>query len=360
MVNISYSLLVVSGIVLLAVLKMASTRALTTAESVRKATSATDRYPIEVPKAGPVDWDRDPPPVRHPDGHNADTESTPPQEPTPDQTESHDPEPSELEFDWQFETDMSFDDVGGMDQLKAELRRDIIYPPKTDADLIEAMGLSAQNVLFHGPPGTGKTYMARALAGELDVPFVQLSGPKIQSKWINESASKVSSLFAEASQLADQHGGALVFIDELDTVLSSRTEGANAHAEDSKVVNEFLAQLQDTDANNIVFIGATNRADALDDAAVRAGRIDKHVEIPKPDRDTRKAILKTQLHTRPHKVTEANMAHAAHQLEGVSAADITSIVETAARRTVFSRAGDTIRWGDLQMAIEEFLTTRES
>lgn len=359
MVDINFGLLVISGIVLLAVLKVAKTGVASPDTSTGKVINATDRYPIEVPKAGPVDWQREPPDTRLPDKEYTVSETTESQEPTPDTTDSDDPESAELEFAWEFEGDITFDDVGGMVDLKQELRMDTIYPLKSDTDLFESMGITAPNVLFHGPPGTGKTYMARALAGELDVPFVELSGSTLQSRWINESATKVATLFSEAQSVAENHGGALIFVDELDSVLRARTTNGNAHAEDAKVVTEFLSQLQTTDDHDIVFVGATNRAEILDEAGIRPGRIDKHVEIPMPDRNARKAILQAQLDTRPHDVTESNIAHAARRLEGQSAADISSIVEAAARRAVYARGGDTILWDDVQLAVEDHMASRD-
>ena len=125
-------------------------------------------------------------------------------------------DPSDVEFAWQTETDVSFDDLGGMDELKDELRTEVIQPIEHPEEA-EKLGVSAPNVLFTGPPGTGKSYSAKALATELRLPFVSLSGADIQSKWINESASIVNDLFSEAKEMADREGGAVVFLDEIDS-----------------------------------------------------------------------------------------------------------------------------------------------
>lgn len=258
----------------------------------------------------------------------------------------------DMEYRWNAATDVSFDNVGGMHDLKEELQRDVIGPLTTHREKAEELGVSAPNIIFHGPPGTGKTYIAKALATELGLPFAQLSGADIQSKWINESATKVQTLFQEAERVAAQEGGAVVFLDELDTVLKNRDSGGSAHEEDNKVVNEFLNHLEDTEDHNIVFIGATNRLDSLDDAGIRSGRIDKKVHVGKPDADARAAVLKAQLDGRPHSLTDKEINRAAAQMDGVVAADIELVVKNAAKH-VLVRDGDSISWEDLQTAIDQ-------
>lgn len=274
----------------------------------------------------------------------ADTESS--------STDCRGPEPSEnsvnatkLEFNWQSNTDVSFNDIGGMTGLKNELRNEIIKPLE-HPEKADSLGVSTPNILFHGPPGTGKTYTAKALATELQLPFVALSGADVQSKWINESASKVNNLFSEAREIAAQEGGAVVFIDELDSVLKSRSGNGNSHDEDNKVVNEFLNHLEETGDNNVVFIGATNRLDALDDAGIRSGRIDLKIHIGKPDAAAREAILHAQLADREHEISDESIAELAAATDGTVAADLERIVNEAAKHTL-SRGGDTIYRSDI-------------
>ncbi|WP_254809741.1 AAA family ATPase [Natronosalvus amylolyticus] len=254
---------------------------------------------------------------------------------------------SEMEYRWVTETDVTFDDVGGMDDLKEEIRRDVVTPLVTNPEKAEELGVSAPNTIFHGPPGTGKTFMAKAMATELGLPFAKLSGADLQSKWINESASKVKTLFEEAMTVAEQEGGAVVFLDELDSVLKSRDGGANTHEEDKKVVNEFLNHLEETGDHNIVFIGATNRLDSLDDAGIRSGRIDKKVHIGEPDTEARSLILKAQLDNRPHTISGDEIQQAAVMTEGLVAADLELVVKEAAKY-VLDRDGDEIQWTDLE------------
>lgn len=259
---------------------------------------------------------------------------------------------TETEFRWVTETDIGFSDVGGMDSLKSELDRDVIKPLTTHREKAAELGVSAPNIIFHGPPGTGKTFMAKALATELGLPFTQLSGADIQSKWINESSQKVKALFEEATVVAKQEGGAVVFLDELDSVLKNRDGGGSSHEEDNKVVNEFLNHLEDTEEHNIVFIGATNRLESLDEAGIRSGRIDKKIRVGKPDMEARKAVLAAQLDDRPSSVTDDELREVAVETSGVVAADLELVVKTAAKQ-VLIRDGDYITVEDMRVGVEE-------
>jgi len=250
------------------------------------------------------------------------------------------------------ETDVSFADVGGMEGLKDELKRDVIRPLTTHREKAAELGVSAPNIIFHGPRDR-KTFMAKALATELGLPFAKLSGADLQSKWINESATKVQTLFEEAKTVAAQEGGAVVFLDELDTVLKNRDGDGNSHEEDNKVVNEFLNHLEDTEDHNVVFVGATNRLESLDDAGIRSGRIDKK----SPRRETgcgrtRAAVLKAQLADRPHQLDSDDMKRAASMTDGLVAAD-PELVVTIAARYVLDRNGEKIRNQDLKRGISD-------
>lgn len=257
----------------------------------------------------------------------------------------------EYKYQWKTETDVSFNDIGGLEELKEDLRRDIILPLKGRREKAEELGVTAPNVIFYGPPGTGKTFTAKAVATEVGLPFAKLSGADIQSKWINESAEKVKQLFDEAKAVASDHGGAIVFLDELDSVLKTRDGSGGNHEEDNKVVNEFLNHLEDTDEHNIVFIGATNRVDSLDEAGIRSGRIDRKIRVGKPDTEARKKIFKKKLQERPHDVSDSQLERFAEMTTGVVAADIESIIEQAAKK-VLHRNGDSITESDVTESIE--------
>lgn len=261
------------------------------------------------------------------------------------------------EFDWQFETDVSFDDVGGMEETKTELRNDIIRPFVEEPERAERLGIRVSNIILHGPPGTGKTFIAKALATELGLPFAALSGADVQSKWINESPQRVKQLFSEAETLAAREGGAVIFLDELDTILRSRDDGSGKHAEDDKVVNEFLNHLEDATKNNVLFIGATNRFDLLDEAGVRSGRVDKTIEVGKPDFEARVKIFEVQLRTRPSDVQGEVVRRASKLTDGLVAADIDAIVEAAAKNA-FNRGRDEISSDDFMDAVQVHISNK--
>jgi ATP-dependent Zn protease len=144
----------------------------------------------------------------------------------------------------------------------------------------------------------------------------------------------------------------LTLLDELDAVLKQRSGAGSSHEEDNKVVAEFLNGLQSTSDHDVLFIGATNRIDALDDAGIRAGRIDKKIHIGKPDQETREAILRTHLHYRPSSLSDDQIELLAARTEGRVAAELESLVTEAARVAAFERDGDVIQFSDMQRVLD--------
>lgn len=236
----------------------------------------------------------------------------------------------ELAFPWRPAPERTLADVGGMDALTHELRRLIVRPLGPARERYQRFGVDVPNLLFAGPPGTGKTYVATALAGELGYPFVFLTAGRLQSKWINESADNVQRLFREAARIGDEHSYAVIIADELDALLPARENGSKHH-EDDKVVTEFLAYLERCPQRSTLFIGTTNRREALDTAALRYGRIDQQFQFDLPDKTTRRGILEQQLADRPTRLPEAALDRLADVTEGVPAAALTTIVDDAAR-----------------------------
>jgi SpoVK/Ycf46/Vps4 family AAA+-type ATPase len=181
--------------------------------------------------------------------------------------------------------------------------------------------------MLYGPPGTGKTMFARALAGELTVPFVELSPADVTSMWINESSDRVKTLFDEAEQL----GPCVIFLDEAEHLFGARDYlGKGAHAEDRKVTSEFLAQLTHEDREAIV-VAATNRPGDIDRAILRPGRLAAHFEIGLPDEDARVAILRTHVSDVPSSLSTAEYAALATHTAGMTGADLANLVDEARR-----------------------------
>lgn len=256
----------------------------------------------------------------------------------------------EPQYPWQVGTDFEMADVGGLEHCKDVLERNVIKPLKTEASRLNALGIEPSNVLLYGAPGTGKTMVAKAVASETALPFVRLSGGDLTSKWINESPQLVKRLFREASAVADSHDGAIIFLDELDSLLAQRD--AQSHEENRKVVNEFLNELQET-PRNVVVLGATNRFDDLDPAAIRRGRFDKHVEIGYPDLNARIGILRSQLRCRNFGLEFKDIRNIAEMTSGMSGADLARLVDEAAHNAAFARGDNAIRAMDFREVLSK-------
>ena len=233
------------------------------------------------------------------------------------------PSSVDLTYPWDTAPDVGFVDVGGLEELKSEIEQSVLRPLTSTDAAYERFNISPPNgILLHGPPGTGKTHFARAIAGELGHPYLELSAGDLKSQWINESTEKVTQLFREAEQFKR----CVIFIDEIDALLAER--GNDLHHEHAQVVNEFLAQL-DAEEPNFLLIAATNQAELLDEAATRRGRFDQQYEIGLPDREAREAILHVQLQDIPTRLNQKDYQQFAAQSEGMSGAELVGLIEDA-------------------------------
>jgi len=257
----------------------------------------------------------------------------------------------ELTHSWDKDSEVTMVDYGGRPELTETIHNSVIVPFRDRPEQAKELGVPVPSLLLYGPPGTGKTYLAKALAGEIGYPYVTLSGGDMLSRYINASTENVNELFAEARALADHCGGALLFIDEIDSVLKTR-QSTNQHAEDQKVVNEFLTQIENIGDHNILFMGATNVHEELDSAAL--SRFDKELFVGLPEEQTRKEIIVTHLAGRAHSVTDDEIADLAAATEGYSARDLTKIVTDAARRTLVDPDRDEITFDACEAALSEF------
>ena len=241
------------------------------------------------------------------------------------------PDDPEYEYNWT-RSDVSFDDIGGYYEVKKRLAEEVLQPVRAAArgdDRYDRFGIEpSQGILFHGTPGTGKTLFARALAGELGIPFVELGPADVTSKWINEGPQRVRQLFGEAASV----GPCVIFLDEAEHLFGGRDIGAGgAHAEDRKITSELLVHLT-AEGRTAIVIGATNRWEDIDPAILRPGRLATHIEIGLPGEESRHAILQAKLEDVPHDLTGDQLAILAGHTGGCSGADIEELVTDAKRQ----------------------------
>ena len=221
--------------------------------------------------------------------------------------------------------EVHWDDIGGLGDVKQQLREAVEWPLKYP-EVFNRMGIEApKGVLLFGPPGTGKTMLAKAAATESGANFIAVRGPEILSKWVGESEKAIREIFRKARL----HAPAIVFFDEIDAIAQTRgfydTSGVTY-----RIVNQLLAELDGIEPlTNVVVIAATNRPDILDPALLRPGRFDKIIYVPPPDTRARLEILK--IHTRKMPLAEdVDLELLALKTEGYSGADIAALCREAA------------------------------
>ena len=221
--------------------------------------------------------------------------------------------------------DVGWDDVGGLDRLKEEVREAVEWPLKYQ-EAFEHVGASApRGILLHGPPGTGKTLVARALARETDSNFISVKGPELLSKWVGESERGVREIFRKARQAAP----CVIFFDEIDSLAPARGTGSGTHVTEN-VVSQMLSEMDGLeDLHDVVVMGATNRLDMMDEALLRPGRFDRIIEVPKPDAAGRVQILR--IHARGRPLDGAvDYGRLADQTDGMGGAELRAVVDGAA------------------------------
>mmetsp|Transcript_5730 Transcript_5730/g.9919 ORF Transcript_5730/g.9919 Transcript_5730/m.9919 type:complete len:879 (+) Transcript_5730:86-2722(+) len=227
--------------------------------------------------------------------------------------------------------DVTWDDIGGLEDVKRELQELVQYPVE-HAGKFEKFGMSAsKGVLFYGPPGCGKTLLAKAIANECDSNFISVKGPELLTMWFGESEANVRDLFDKARSAAP----CILFFDEMDSIAKARgSGGAGSSDAGDRVINQILTEIDGVGARKAVFIiGATNRPDILDNAVTRPGRLDQLVYIPLPDLASRINIFKANLRKSPVD-PQVSVELLAKHTHGYSGADITEICQRAAKNAI--------------------------
>jgi transitional endoplasmic reticulum ATPase len=222
--------------------------------------------------------------------------------------------------------DVSWDDVGGLDELKEELKEAVEWPIKyKDAyDYVDVE--SPKGILLHGPPGTGKTLIAKALAKMTESNFISIKGPELLSKWVGESEKGVREIFRKARQAAP----CIIFLDEVDALVPRRgSGGSNSHVTEN-VVSQILTEIDGLEElNNVLIIGATNRLDIVDEALLRPGRFDRIIKVSNPDTKGRKHIF--EIHTKNKPLgNDVKISEIVRLTDDFSGAEIAAVANRAA------------------------------
>ena len=219
---------------------------------------------------------------------------------------------------------VSWDDIGGLDEVKRLLIENIAYAI-SKREVFKKVGVKpARGILLYGPPGTGKTLLAKAVANQCDANFISVKGPEIRSKWIGESEERIRFLFAKAREVSP----CVIFFDEIDSAAPAR--GRSESGNTDTIVNQILSEMDGIESAEGVFVlGATNRAELLDPALLRPGRFDYQIEVPLPDPVARKAIFIAHLKGKPLSA-DVKIEELVKLTNGFSGADIAEICRQAA------------------------------
>ncbi len=231
--------------------------------------------------------------------------------------------------------EVKWTDIGGLEEVKRELKEAVEWPMKYPK-LYEKLGHKMpRGILLHGVSGTGKTLLAKAVATESEANFVSVRGPELLSKWVGESERGIREIFRRARQASP----CVIFFDEIDSIAPIRGIGGET-AVTERVVSQLLTELDGMEnMHGVVVLAATNRADMIDPALLRPGRFDKLIQIPMPEKDSRKSILEINVKEIPI-VTDANdpdfvdLNKIAEMTDGMTGADVAAISNTAVSQVI--------------------------
>jgi transitional endoplasmic reticulum ATPase len=221
--------------------------------------------------------------------------------------------------------DVKWEDIGGLETIKQELREAVEWPLKYQGMFAYADATPPKGILLYGPPGTGKTLMAKATANESEANFISIKGPELLSKWVGESEKGVREIFRKARQAAP----CIIFFDEMDAIAPARGGDFGTSHVTERVISQILTELDGLEVlTNVVVIAATNRPDIIDTALLRPGRFDRLLYVPPPDYESRKQII--HIHTKKKPLAEdTNIDNLAAKMDGYTGADIAALASAA-------------------------------
>nr|AIF23341.1 ATPase AAA (VCP, CDC48) [uncultured marine thaumarchaeote SAT1000_15_B11] len=256
--------------------------------------------------------------------------------------------------------DVQWDEVGGLNDTKQELQEAVEWPMKYPG-LYEKLGHKMpRGILLHGPSGTGKTLLAKAVATESEANFVSVRGPELLSKWVGESERGIREIFKRARQSSP----CVIFFDEIDSIAPIRGAGAETQVTE-RVVSQLLTELDGMqDMHGVVVLAATNRADMIDPALLRPGRFDKIIQIPLPDKESRQRILEINaqeipFEEDPNSPDYVNFSKLAEASDGFSGADVAAVANTAVSFVIHEHLDKYAMSGHLKKKVTETIVTEK-
>ena len=223
----------------------------------------------------------------------------------------------------------TWEDIGGLEEAKQQLKEIIEWPLKYPELYTHLNSKPPNGILLFGPPGTGKTLLAKALANESEVNFISVKGPEFLSKWVGESEKAVRETFRKARSASP----CIIFFDEVDAIAGMRGRFASSQVTE-QVVSQLLTEMDGLEGlKDVILLAATNRVDMLDPALLRSGRFGRHIDIPMPDKDARVKIFKIHLTNKPL-ASDVDINQMAQDLEDYTGADIQAMCEEATLLTI--------------------------